>query len=315
MKKRSIIMRIYLYSVLVCAVIAAWIALSVLKVPEPEPTSSAEAAFDETVTALAKEILDQRNSDLAKLSESQEFGLSGSVNTAGLPGTSSDPRENMIAKSEALELAGSNGDGYSEHRLRPSPDLLNALDTADSLYDESLVRRVEVLEPYLRESILNLRNASMQWFGYRTLIKTLNRDIFKYKDLNSLDLRDLKHDLYTEDFNRVQAYRESSRAETRSHVMELEDGVRSEYDSRLEALLDEVAVRVFSDEGQTDIPAANEAFTSIKNRIYGFNAPVIGLHVSGTHGPIPDIDTTSWLGSENDLTIAAGNALSNDRSE
>jgi len=308
-------MRIYLYSVLVCAVIAAWIALSVLKVPELEPTSSAEAAFDETTTALAKEILDQRNSDLAKLSESQKIGFSGAINGAGIVGSSSDPRENMIVQNEALEFASVNGDADSGHILRPSTDLLNALDTADALYDERLEKRVEVLVPYLRESMLNLRNASMQWFVYRTLIKTLNRDIIKYKDKNSLDLREIKYDLYTENYNEVHAYRESSRAKTHAHAMELEDEVRSEYDSRLEALLDELAVQIFRDAGQNDIPAAYETLTAIKNRIYGFNAPEIGGRITGTHGPLPEIDSTSWLGSENELTIVAGNALSDDRSE
>jgi len=316
MKKRSIIWRISLYTALVCAVIAVWTAHSVLNIPDTEPTASEVSAFDTTTNQMAQEINDLRRNDLLSMSALDKVLVSDSPDAIPASAVHSNSRGIMLDKNDSIigSWNGEDGTRQTDRVLEPSDELASALDSADDLYKERINLQVETLEPYLRDSIIDLRSAAVRWFGYHQLYNTIGRDIIRYRALNSLDLMEIKRDLYSDSYNEVHALREAARAETRVGAMELEDAVKSDYDERLAILLDEIAALVIADAITRDLPDSVTALDSIKYTISEFSPPGWS-HVSVTHVPSPDIDTSGWINFETDLTTLAENALVDERTE
>jgi len=316
MKKRSGILRISLYTVLVCAFIAAWIAVSVLKVPTQELSDADPAAFDTTTTQIAKNILDTRRDDLEIIARFERLHLSDGPRIA-VSLHWNDPREIMSEQNTSVLYPAvldyqSGGPGQT---LEPSGELSDALDAADDLYDWSIYSQTKVQLPYLHDSIIDLRNESAQMFGYRTLASTVQRDILKYRTLNSLAFNDIKHDIYLASLNDVVLRRNVAREQTRQYVMNLEAEMRAENDARLDVLLDETASLIITDARSDNLTLAVTNLDLIINRINNFNSPSGTSQVPAHHVPEPEIDMTSWIAVESDLTSTAENALSIDQSE
>ena len=229
---------IILYAILTAVVWAVWLVFSNLNPETPPPDDHELLDFRSTLLADTSNMIDNRESALLELEL-----VPGMPDPVGFPGKILDTRTSLFferartAAGEALigEIASTEYPSIAEGF--PAWEVLDTtLDEADRIYFDWLAERSGTAMSICLNSLEGQSGSSILKTGYLRLIESLNRDLIKYRQKESLAVHDEKTTLYQTELDTINGNCDEARAIVRSLLSESNALVDSRYDARIEDL-------------------------------------------------------------------------------
>ncbi len=229
---------IILYAILTAVVWAVWLVFSNLNPETPPPDDHELLDFRSTLLADTSNMIDNRESALLELEL-----VPGMPDPVGFPGKILDTRTSLFferartAAGEALigEIASTEFPSIAEGF--PAWEVLDTtLDEADRIYFDWLAERSGTAMSICLNSLEGQSGSSILKTGYLRLIESLNRDLIKYRQKESLAVHDEKTTLYQTELDTINGNCDEARAIVRSLLSESNALVDSRYDARIEDL-------------------------------------------------------------------------------
>ncbi len=292
-----------LYAILLAAIVATWVAVTTLEAPDPPMPGDELEAFKAAVSEETRIILADREAALA------------SVETLGAPSSESPPSMGRRidgttafedARDEAsravVEQVGTMSTPPMSGGLPVSLELDDALNEADRLYESRNAEATSIQETVFREAMESESDDYIRHLGCLALVRTVNRDIIKYRLMESLPLQEIKAGIYETEVQNARAALEESRATASERI----SGSLTELDCRYGGLLDGIvggiATQIDEVEMEMIEPSRGLAILeSLISRLGGFSPVRLpgGLGLSGAGMPVTD--RVAWLAREGEM--------------
>ncbi|MCK4721159.1 hypothetical protein KAU08_10885 [bacterium] len=283
---------IILYAILTAVVWAVWLVFSNLNPETPPPDDHELLDFRSTLLADTSNMIDNRESALLELEL-----VPGMPDPVGFPGKILDTRTSLFferartAAGEALigEIASTEYPSIAEGF--PAWEVLDTtLDEADRIYFDWLAERSGTAMSICLNSLEGQSGSSILKTGYLRLIESLNRDLIKYRQKESLAVHDEKTTLYQTELDTINGNCDEARAIVRSLLSESNALVDSRYDARIEDLYNRFIDMWTGSEIGFWLPRGDsKVLDDIRSRLNRF------LPVSMVTGP--DIEPSNFPGS------------------
>lgn len=290
-----------LYAILFAVVWAVWLVFSNLNPETPPPGDTELLEFRQTLLADTRVIIDNRESALHALES-----VPGIPEPVSFPGITLDTRTSLIferartAAEDALigEIASTEFPSIAEGF--PAWEALDTtLNEADQLYIDWLTERSGNAMSICLNSLEDLSGSSILKTGYLRLIESLNRDLIKYRQKESLAVHDEKTTLYQTELDTINKNCDEARAVVRSLLSESNADVDSRYDARVENLYYRfIDMWTGSDIDFWEPAGDSSVLDDIRSRLNRFSS------VGRVTGPeiepsiIPGSDRLTWLPDE-----------------
>ncbi len=311
------IARFILYATLVAAIVAAWVTITVLKAPEPVMQAEALGSFSETIAGENQALFDDRADALSELESYVGIGA-GRVSRG--PGAARiTPRFENAQNAASQAVTGGIFTAAlpsAAGMLISSPELDEILDTADAMYLDSVEERTARLVPFYIDAMALESDDYYRYLGYRTLMRTVDRDLIRYRVHDSLYFQEFKIDLYRGIYDESHRELTNRRNTARVGAEAIESELDNYYGNILAGLVSDFNTSLMEEEtGRTEILAAAKMRDEIRSRIAGFQPVGLGSShgIERTH--MPDIGRLTWLAGERDAMEFFGEAASGDGSE
>jgi hypothetical protein len=317
MKTGRFIARFILYASLVAAIVAAWVTVTVLKAPEPVMQAEALGSFSETIARETRVLFDDRADALSELESYVGIGA-GPISRGPGPAPGTPRFENAQATASQAVTGGifTAALPSAAGMLISSPELDEILDTADAMYVTSVRYRTARLVPFYTDAMASESDDYYRYLGYRTLMRTVDRDLIRYRELESLPFQESKMDLYRGISDESRRELTDQRNIARVGAEAVESELDNYYGNFLARLVGDFNARLMEQEtGRTEILAAAQVRDEIRSRIAGFRPVALGSSHSIERSQMPDIGRLTWLAGERDALELYGEAASGDGSE
>jgi hypothetical protein len=290
-----------LYAILTAVVWAVWLVFSNLNPETPPPDDYELLDSKSTLLADTRVMIDNRESALLELES-----VPGMPDPVGFPGKILDTRTSLFferartAAGEALigEIASTEFPSIAEGF--PAWEVLDTtLDEADRIYFDWLAERSGNAMSICLNSLEGQSGSSILKTGYLRLIESLNRDLIKYRQKESLAVHDEKTTLYQTELDTINGNCDEARAIVRSLLSESNALVDSRYDALVENLYNRfIDMWTGSEIGFWEPAGDSKVLDDIRSRLNRF------LPVSMVNGPgiepsnFPGSDRMAWLQGE-----------------
>jgi hypothetical protein len=312
MKTELLITRLVLYGTLLVVILAALVAMRVLREPLPQLPPDELSSLRGSINAATGAMMASRNEALRSLGETgpgTPEAVSGpeSASDAGsrFDRAFSDVEVSLHAQPGEINLAAAGG------FIPPSMRVEDNLDAADSIFKADVADSTTYADAVARSSLDSQAPDYIRYLAYRELVRTLGRDIIKYENIDALPFHDLKETLYrTErDTKYGDWYLERSHGDAREEAGL--SAINHRYYTYIQVLAGNLGEKWADREtepvagsGEIGVPA------DILSRMEGF-APIRipGMSMVDVP-PIPDLGRFAWLSEEAGLSDefrAAGN--------
>lgn len=290
-----------LYAILFAVVWAVWLVFSNLNPETPPPGDTELLDFRQTLLADTRLLIDYRESALHALESVP--GMPEPVSFSGITldtWTSLTFERARTAAEDALigEIASTElpliAEGF------PAWEALDAtLDEADQLYIDWLTERDGNAMSICLISLEDQSGSSVLKTGYLRLIESLNRDLIKYRQMESLAVHDEKTTLYQTELDTINGNCDEARAIVRSLLFESNADVDSRYDARLENIYNRfIDLWTGSDVDFWEPAGDSGVLDDIRSRLNRFSpvSLVPGPEIEPSN--IPGSDRMTWLPDE-----------------
>jgi hypothetical protein len=296
---------IFVCAILLIAVWASWVAFKAIQVPSQPALQNEFAEFEARLSQETGTLVDNRENAVHELGLRPGItpGSPASYSQIGTDAAGSFERAGNSAESTLSARIGSARYPSLAAGFPGSETLGETLDEADRLYEEWLDIRTGNAYRICMDSLIASSGRSILKSGYRRLIETLNRDLIKYRSLDSLQIHDEKLTLYQTELDNIRSSDTISRAEVRNLVSESNSVVDSKYYSLVDALFNNfVEIWTADETTESGVTDENHVLESIRARINGF-APVIRPREPLVElANAPDLSGMAWLAGEADST-------------
>ncbi|MCX6646275.1 MAG: hypothetical protein NTY09_07955 [bacterium] len=296
---------IFACAILILAIWAAWDAFKAIQVPKQPVAQNEFAEFESRLSEETDILIDRRENAVheMELRSGITSELPALYSQSGTDAAGSFERAGNIAESTLSWRIGNTGYPSITEGFPASEILGETLDEADRLNGEWLDIRTGNGIRICMDSLIEASGRSIRKSGYRRLIETLNRDLIKYRSLDSLQIHGEKLTLYQTELDNIRNSDLSSHAEVRNLVSESNSSVDAQYDSLVDGLFNNF-VEIWTGDEMAESGPIDESrvLEDLRARVNGFS-PVILTVGSITELPnAPDLSRMEWLAVETDST-------------
>ena len=299
--------------ILIAVIWAAWYSFSTLQVPEQPVSENELADFTAVVSEETNALIGNR--EIATRELELAVGIS--------PGAQAQPSQHDLVAEGSFRRARNTAESALEGEIGstefpsitegfPASELLaGTLDEADRLYGEWLEVRTGQGLGICMESLTDASGRSILSTGYSRLLDTLNRDLIKYRSLESLPIHDEKLNLYQSELDNIISDNADSHSTVADLVSEANDAVDAHYNSLIAELLEQF-VQVWTGGGIEESGPGNgsRVLEDIRARLAGFSPVYRTGEITIEPSPAPDFSGMDWLADEisstDEFRISAG---------
>jgi len=303
LSKGRLTARILLYAILVAAVVATWIVVNELEAPAPEIAGDEIDAFQLRLAESARGLVAQRSEALSQLGNLDEWHAVVGTDRPGVQRATGFQAEKTRTGTILEDRIGMTSQSAMAAGQYDLPELGDALDEVDSLFEARLNEQTSAMESIFRESMFDSNDLYIGQLGYYALAGALRRDLIKYRLLNSLPLHEIKLDYYQGEYERLRDEVAAIRSNAVSRAEERANGIADRYSEIIAGLIGEIAATLQTEPSGPDGPVMGaEILESLGLRISSLSSVYLPAGLSLAAGPMPVIDRSEWLAYERDIS-------------
>jgi hypothetical protein len=279
------------------------IVVTELEAPAPEIAGDEIDAFRARLAESTRGLVEQRSEALAQLGNLDDWHAEAGTGHRGVQRTTGFQAEKTRTGTILETRIGMTSESAMAAGQYDLPELGDALDEADSLFEARLSEQLSAMDSIFRKSMIDSNDMYIGQLGYYALAGAVRRDLIKYRLLNSLPLHEIKLDYYQGEYERlrdeVAAMRVAAVTRAEGSAAEITD----RYSVIIAGLIGEIAATLAEAPSGPDGPVMGaEILESLGLRISSLSSVALHAGLRLTAGPMPVIDRSEWLAYERNMS-------------
>jgi len=300
MRTSFLVLLVFVVGVLAAVAVAFKVTLGVIDAKAPTIPSGELDELFYAINIDNADILLKRNAALDSAKPAVfPMGYQSLVQPLSSRATNSLDGARQSALSELQSQPSVTEKTYASGGLEPSPALRSALDEADALYKEKVDKGVELAVDAYRQSLSDQAPFYLRYLGFLELGNTLDRDLFSYRELGSLNLNDAKLTIYRTETERNRQKVDDIRSEAETGVKAIEDDLEAQYTSKVDSLADSYVEKAESGMKKHPDSAGTDAIVSwVRDLLAEYRTPAFPAGEDLPSKPQLVTDTAAWVNKE-----------------